>query len=164
MQDRTDKLRGQVWRHLEVGQWHSAALLAEHMREIDPLSGLTGLAEATRVLAMISEGIRLNEPIDPYVIVRLDEIARTWPRLGGMRSFKALAQAVEEASAKGLESQTSLSSVVASSAPPGTLHSGWKTRRGLLRRIAKVRGCAGVFASIPCALVVLLISQLQPGD
>ena len=81
-QDRTDKLRAQVWRHLELGQWHSAALLSEHMTEVDPLSSLTGLAEATRALAMISEAIRLNEPVDPHVLVRLDEMARTWPRLG----------------------------------------------------------------------------------
>lgn len=158
MQNRTDKLRGQVWRHLELGQWHSAALLAERMIEIDPLSGLSGLAEATRALAIISEAIRLNEPVDPHVLVRLEEMGRTWPRLAAMRSFQALTKAVEEASTNGHEVQTSMPNAAAQGASPKTAaSSGPKPRRSILRRMVRPEGCSGIAASLCCILAVMVV-------
>lgn len=157
-QDRTDKLRGQVWRHLELGQWHSAALLAERMTEIDPLSGLSGLAEATRALAMVSEAIRLNEPIDPHVGVRLEEMGRTWPRLAAMRSFQALTKAVEEASAKAHEAQTAMPDAAAQGTSPRAAASSIsRPGRSIVRRVLRPEGCAGIGATIACILAVLVV-------
>lgn len=158
MQEQTDRLRSQVWHHLEAGEWHGAMLVAEHLSRTDALAqDGPELAKAARALAMISDAMRLNEPIDPDAMMRLEEIARTWPRLSEMYSFQTLVQAVEKAVAAGQKTPTALSATGTGTPSPQVTPSAQARKRRLLCRIARPGGWAGIAATVACILVVLLV-------
>ena len=158
MQEQADRLRSQMWRYLEAGEWHGAMLVAEHLSRVDaPAQDARRLAEAARALAMISDDIRLNEPIDPDVLVRLEKIARAWPRLAEARSFQTLVQAVEKAVTTGQPTPAAPSAAATATFSAQVTPSAQEPRRSLLRRIARPTGWAGIAATVACVLVVLLV-------
>jgi len=155
-QEKLERLRKQIWSHLERGNWHSAAMLAEYLSEKDPLSSVTGLVESTRILAAISEALRLNLPVDQNVLVRLDEISSTWPRLYAMPSYQVLLQAVEEAVDRGRTAE--MQSVDSGEVPSQrAAPSAWITTRRFLRRVARPKRWAGIAATVSCVVAVLLV-------
>lgn len=156
-EQKLERLLSQMWRHLERGNWHSAAMLADYMTDPDAPRSATGLAESTRALARISEAIRLNERIDQDALVRLDEIALTWPRLYTMSSFQALLHAVEEAVAKGQNTPDVQWVGLADGHSQHLAPSGWKSMQGYLGRFVRPKGRAGIAATVACILAVLLL-------
>jgi len=161
MQEQADRLRSEVWRHLEDGEWRSAMLLAEDLSRIDALGrDSVELAKSAGALAMISDAIRLNEPVDQDVSVRLEKIARAWPRLAEARSFQSLVQAAMKVAARNRTTPISAPAPAEPTSSAQITPSGQKPKPSLLHRIARPRGWAGITATVACVLAALLVLNM----
>lgn len=153
-----ERLRTWVWEYLEAGEWHMAMVAAQRLSDLDRSSAESqALAESACTLSGIADAIVQNGSIDQYALVRLQEVARAWPRLATAPQFQALLRDAGRAASAG--GATSIAPSAAAAAPDSApLRPARRApKRSHRPHMPHPRGWAGIAATLAVALVVLLV-------
>jgi hypothetical protein len=157
MEGQLERLRGQVWRHLEAGEWREALAAAEQLAQLDaPAADSAALAESARVLTRIAEALRHGQPLKHDALARLEKIAMAWPQLAQERSFQSLVQAAKKGA------KVTPPEELSTKRPPSQGRARplrRESRPSLLKRIARPKGWAGIAATVALAALILLFGN-----
>jgi len=161
MDEQLDRLRSQVWSHLEAGEWHEAMVVAEELARLDA-SDQNGVAlsKSARALDRIAEAIRLGRPLNDDALARLEKVALTWPRLAEARSFRSLAEAAKRAATSNRGTPPKGPPAKRAGSQVQVMPDRRKLKRGVLKRMARPKGWAGIAATVAFVLLTVLVCNL----